>query len=606
MKKQKLMILPALALTAVFSGCSLDEYNPSNMTTDQAWSTPSGYEKKINDCYFDLVRIIYGQAEDTYMIVAEGGTDIWQDTNPQGNNGNWSKLLRYEDFGASCGMVNEGYSGFYGVLNACNGAIQFASKVQGMAQADVDALVAEAHFIRAHALFNIVEQWGGKYLPLEPLDNKPLSVLECSSVNDFYKVILSDLEFAMANLPMAQEVRGRVTRAAAYHLYAKACLTYSTYTDGLGNTTALTEAESKELLLKAKTAADYLIDNAASFGVKAYEDVNDVFDEYNNKTNQEALFIVTHSTIQAYNPRGNYYNRAWKHSEAYNNNTSGIYLGGMSPSYDTEVGGYDVPKLAKGNCIMEPSKYMIDLYGDKDMRYKAFFKDTYYVNKATNEAGNGYTWDEPDAARYGLSATRVGNKAFDITLGDTAVYISRKTYTQAERDACRYAICNIEDNYADPKVPNKFFPSLKKMDCPSLYCGSNANKPYSAADCIIYRLGETYLLSAEINWRLGDTQAAANRINFVRNRACQGHDHSMDVTAQQVDQELLLDEYAREMVGEWSRWTTLKRFRALESRLDKANKQVVKFDKNIHYLRPIPTTELLLIDNPDEYQNPGY
>ena len=37
-------------------------------------------------------------------------------------------------------------------------------------------------------------------------------------VNDFYKVILEDLEFAMKNLPITQEVKGHVTRAAAYHL----------------------------------------------------------------------------------------------------------------------------------------------------------------------------------------------------------------------------------------------------------------------------------------------------------------------------------------------------------------------------------------------------
>ena len=49
----------------------------------------------------------------------------------------------------------------------------------------------------------------------------------------------------MKNLPITQEVKGHVTRAAAYHLYAKACLTFSTYTDGLGNTTALTESEVK-------------------------------------------------------------------------------------------------------------------------------------------------------------------------------------------------------------------------------------------------------------------------------------------------------------------------------------------------------------------------
>lgn len=51
----------------------------------------------------------------------------------------------------------------------------------------------------------------------------------------------------MKNLPITQEVKGHVTRAAAYHLYAKACLTFSTYTDGLGNTTALTDSESKPI-----------------------------------------------------------------------------------------------------------------------------------------------------------------------------------------------------------------------------------------------------------------------------------------------------------------------------------------------------------------------
>ena len=177
-------------------GCSLDEFNPSGISTEQEWSTPAGYEKKVNDCYFDLVRIVYGQAEDTYLMVAEGGTDIWQDTNPDGTNGNWSKLLRYEDYGASNGMLNEGYAGFYGILSACNAAVHYADKVEGLSETRINELVSEARFIRAHALYNIVEQWGGKYLPLEPM-NSPISVLPCSSVNDFYKVILEDLEFAM-------------------------------------------------------------------------------------------------------------------------------------------------------------------------------------------------------------------------------------------------------------------------------------------------------------------------------------------------------------------------------------------------------------------------
>lgn len=604
MKKHELFIMSAAAMLSFAYGCSLDEYNPSGMSTSQEWSTPEGFEKKVNDCYYDMIRIIYGQGEDTYMMVAEGGTDIWQDANPDGSNGNWSNVLRYN--GSMSGMMNEGYDGFYGTLSACNAAIYYAGKVEGLAQERVNELAAEAHFIRAHALYNIVENWGGKYLPLEPSES-PSATLPCSTVNDFYQAIIGDLEFAKAYLPLSQSVRGRATRGAAYHLYAKACLTYASYTDGLGNAAALSEEESKKYLELAKAAADELIDHASTYGVRLYADVDEVFDEDNNKTNEEALFVVCHSSVQAYNPRGNYYNRAWKHSEAYNNNTAGIYLGGLNPSYETNVNGFEVPKVAKGNCYMEPSKYMLDLYGAKDKRYKAFFKDVYYVNKPTNEAGDGYTWEETDAARYGLDGSRAGDARYDIKLGDTAVFISRaKAYTREEKEKCRYAICNVEDNYADPAKPLKFFPSLKKMDCPGLYAGSNPSKPYSSADCIIYRLGETYLLSAEIDWRLGDNEGAARRLTGLRARACEGNDGSLDVSGDEVNEKFLLDEYAREMIGEWNRWMTLKRFRALESRIRLANPQITNFKKDVHYLRPVPDGELLLLDNAAEYQNPGY
>lgn len=605
MKISKYIQISLICAMSLTCACSLDEYNPSGISTDQEWSTPSGFEKKINDCYFDLIRIIYGQAEDTYLLVAEGGTDIWQDAVAGGANGGWSQIIRYEGFGATTGILSEGYAGFYSVVNSCNAAIAYASKVSGISQDNIEALVAEAHFIRAHALFNIVEHWGGKYLPTTPT-TAPLSSLPCSKVNEFYDIILQDLEFAIEKLPVAQSVRGHVTRAAAYHLYAKACLSYASYTDGMGYSDAITPSQSNELIRKAQKAADYLIDNAQSLGVKLYDNVLDVFAEKNNKMNDEALFIVCHSSITAYNPRGNYFNRVWKHTEAYSANTSGIYLDGIVASYATEINGFTVPKLAKGNCTMQPSKFMLDLYTDNDTRYEAFFKDTYYVNKPTESDGFVYVWTKADADRFNLSDARVGNPAYNINLGDTAIYLSRKPFTQSEREACRYAVYNIDDNYANPSEPLRFFPSLKKADTPELYAGSNANKPYSSADCIVYRLGETYLLSAEAAWRLGDNQKAAVRINELRNRACRNHDHSLDIPPGSIDVDFILDEYARELIGEWTRWSTLKRFRALEERIAKANPQITAFNKDIHYLRPVPLAEIQSIDNPNEYQNPGY
>ncbi len=601
MKLYKSLSLAAVA--TIFMGaatsCSLEEENLSGTSTAKEWTTAAGFEKKINDCYFAYIRQVYGQAEDTYIVNLEGGTDIW--AAPTQCSGNWRKIQTYD--GDFSGLCSEGYAGHYTTINSCNAAIYYADKVEGLTEDKKNALVAEAHFLRAHSLFNIVEMWGGKYLSTD-FTTEPMTSLPISKVNDFYDVILEDLEFAMKYLPVKQDVYGHAIRAAAYHLYAKACLTYSTYTDGLGYCDALTDSESKALLQKAKTAAEYLITNASSLGVRLYNEIEEVFDENNNKTNEEALFAVTHSTITAYNPRGNYFNRAWKHYWNYKDNEQqGTKHDGLTASLDGEVNGITTNKLPTGNAYLTPTKYMLDLYVDKDMRYDAFFSSAWLVNNPNS--GNYYTWTKEDVSRWGLDASRVGNAAYNIEIGDTAVYFSRRNYTQAEKDATRYAVYNIEDNYKDLTDPGYRHPTLIKGACPIYFGGSKPSKAYSASDNILYRLAETYLMSAEIDWRLGN--ASATNINVIRNRACKNHDHSLDVTASDITQDFLLDEYARELIGEWGRWFTLKRFRAFESRLPKCNPQAAaNFDKSKHYLRPVNTSFVLEIENGDEYQNPGY
>lgn len=603
MKTYKLIITAAV-MTLSLASCSLDETNPSG-ATEAEWSTIAGYEKKINDCYFDMIRVIYGQAEDSFLFEAEGGTDIWADVNP-GTNGNYSKLMRYEDFGANCNLMNEGYQGFYGTLNACNGAIKYESLVTDAPQERVNALAAEAHFIRAHALFNIVEYWGGKYLSTEPTSTEMKS-LPMSKVNEFYDIILSDLEFAMKFLPLKQSNQGHVRRAAAYHLYAKACLTYATYTDELcrnWNAEPISQGEAQALLKKGKAAADELLNNAEMFNTGLYADARDIFAEANNKDNKEALFVISRSeTDLSLNPRGNYPNRTWKKFCAYNNNKEGIYIEGLEPSVKS------TPKVLKGDCVFEPNKYMYNLYADRrDSRFDAFFQTVYYCNKATNAAKTAYTWNETDAKRYNLDASRAGNAAYDVALGDTIIVLSRDYKSAAERNAKNYAIYNIDDNYADEANPKRFFPTLIKGYCMIPGYLANPNKAYVAADQFIYRLGETYLVAAEIDYRLGDKASAAARLNTLRNRACYNHDGSLNVSAADITDDFLLDEYAREMIGEWNRWMTLKRFRAFESRLARCNPQVKSgsFVRDIHYVRPISSSEILLLDNGAEYQNKGY
>lgn len=606
MKEMKKIFAHISVISAVLlvSACSLEEYNPHSHSADEDWTTAAGYKKKINDCYFDYIRLIYGQAEDYTVGVTEAGTDIWADPF-NGSKGDWSIMHSYNGLSANNSLLRESYKGFYSTVSACNGAIAYADKVEGLSQAEIDALVAEAYFLRANSLFNIVEYYGGKYLPTEPLTER-LKELPMSTVNKFYDVILSDLEFAMSNLPLTQSVYGHVTRAAAYHVYAKACLTYASYTDGLGNCDAVSDAERQELLGKAKKAADELLDNQSKYGVSLYGSAAEIFSAKNNKDNKEALFVVTHSSNKSYNPRGSYYNRWWRAMVSYDNSTDGYMIGCLSPSFASTSNGKSVPLVAKGDAKCIPTKYMFDLYQDNDERYAAFFRDVYYANNFT-DGQTEYLWNAGDANRFKLDPARADNKDFAIGIADTCIYFTKHPYTQAQRDATRYAVWNIDDNYTDPTHPGKFAPGLKKGDIPEFYdTSSSASNAWTWADCIVYRLAETYLLSAEIEHRLGNDAAAAARLNVIRNRACAGHDGSLDITAAQVDDDFLLDEYARELCGEWNRWGTLKRFRALQRRIAACNPQISKFDPNIHYFRPIFIDEINAIENGKEYQNPGY
>jgi hypothetical protein len=69
----------------------------------------------------------------------------------------------------------------------------------------------------------------------------------------------------------------------------------------------------------------------------------------------------------------------------------------------------------------------------------------------------------------------------------------------------------------------------------------------------------------------------------------------------------VLDEYARELCGEFQRWAVLKRHHCLKEQLEKGNIRAYRsFDEKKNYLRPISYTFLNQIENADEYGTNGY
>jgi hypothetical protein len=123
-------------------------------------------------------------------------------------------------------------------------------------------------------------------------------------------------------------------------------------------------------------------------------------------------------------------------------------------------------------------------------------------------------------------------------------------------------------------------------------------------DFILMRLGETYLLLAEAQFKQGKTGDAAISLNAIRSRA-----NATAVTAGQVTMDFILDERARELLAEENRRMTLMRTGTLVDRTLKYNTQTINPVIGLnskHLLLPVPQSERDLNKDAVLDQNNGY
>ncbi len=129
-------------------------------------------------------------------------------------------------------------------------------------------------------------------------------------------------------------------------------------------------------------------------------------------------------------------------------------------------------------------------------------------------------------------------------------------------------------------------------------------------DFILMRLGETYLLQAEAQFDQGKLQDAANSINVLRQRAFANYPTEGEVSASDITMNFILDERARELLGEENRRETLMRTGTLVDRAIRLNSNDAQHPINgltkTNLLLPIPLSEIQLNKDATLEQNPGY
>jgi hypothetical protein len=132
----------------------------------------------------------------------------------------------------------------------------------------------------------------------------------------------------------------------------------------------------------------------------------------------------------------------------------------------------------------------------------------------------------------------------------------------------------------------------------------------SIKDFMLMRLGETYLLLAEAQFKQGKTQLAADNLNVLRQRAFADYPTSGKLSASEITLNLILDERVRELIGEENRRMTLMRTgtlieRSLRLNSNDAQHPTVGLTTKANLL-PIPLTEIQLNKDAVLTQNPGY
>lgn len=552
---KKIIVIIGILVTTLNSCSSfIEEDNRSYASAEEYFLTATGFESLVNTNYSTL-KDIYGG--DPWLF--EAGTDMYSEGRTVEPDG----LSKYLNLNSSSQGVDYLYRTCYAAIQQANKGLYFSTVTEK--SSTLNNRIGELKFLRAHAYFLLVQTYGGVPIVLDNINSTVLS-FDRNTDEQVYTQILKDLEEALPAVSTAA-YSGRVNKRAVQHLLAKVYLTrgYETF----GKTTDFSTAA---------TLADEAINGQA---------LSVTFDNVvkpGNEMNAETVFSVQFSA--ATNATGT---TTLGNSQCY---YFGPYLGGAEVSGKAPLRSYNL-------C---PTVYALSLYEKGDQRWKGTFMDEVYTRY----------YDYFDVAvKTGLKLKHFYEPSWFTTTpvtGDRDVWKA----TNASRMDAGFIYHNWGTYSSSANVATDYNTiPVRKFDDPKAPIGTATNTRVSTRDFIVSRLGETYLIAAEAYLKAGVPTTALARLNEVRKRAGGGTAGVIPV-ATTININTILDERARELLGEYHRWFDLKRTGTLVERTVLYNPKITNsavfngLNGQLKILRPIPQSVLDLNRSSNFKQNPAY
>ena len=563
-------IFVLIFMTSSLSSCHdlLNEVPKDFLTPENSYTDKKGFESALGHIYLSM-RNNFLADTDSWQNYDLMGIDVDFASLQKGNNV-YNEYFKWNTLNADNGFVKKWWQRLYGYVFLCNTIIERADSdlVTWKSEAEKNAIVGEAKFLRAYAYHFLANMWGG--VPIVLTETKEATFdYKRATQEAVYLLCKEDLLFAAEWMPEIDKQKGgRASQVAANHLLAEVLISLKDYKGAVeAANTVITTPEMNLMTERFGKLKDFKFEGYDYIGEK--ELWGDVYFD---------LF------------RENNFNRIDGNNETIWNVQFDVALEGGG-NVGTS-GGYFVLERWWGSCwwnrkdINGDSNWLKDILGGRPV---GEVTPTSYVSDQIWNYKNDYKND-------------IRNSKYNM----------QREYYWTNPKSKFYGKQMVEANYGDKDLlftidKPRFMKAVTAMhhgQFKDSQSGETHDNGRIYKDWYFMRLAETYLLMAEAYHLQGDNENAAKSINVVRARAKATLAVASDITI-----DFILDERARELYMEENRLSTLMRMNKLVEYLMKYNPKVIQegYQLKDHLNRlPIPNSEIEANKEAELIQNPGY
>ena len=347
MKRILYILLPVFLLSCENM---LDEVPKDFVSRANYYQNEADAQGAINGAYAALTPDFYGGITYYLMITLHG--DYLNGRGSQAPISIVNQVLDQQNIG----RANSGWSALYTGINRANAVLDNVPNIENMSDEVKSRILAEAHFLRALAYFELVRVWGA--VPIRTEESTALTPLEAprSSESEVYALIIQDALAAESGLPISVgDETGRASVWAAKMLLSHVYLTMENWAAA------------------AEKANDVI--NSGNFSLVTVQAPDDFYNIFASETSSEDIMAVHHSpttgsSIPTYLHRGS--NPPWNYG------TSGFFA--WLPDTNSFIGdSWDDNDLRKDFNLytqyLNPDGQWVSLPATAPILFKKFITD---------------------------------------------------------------------------------------------------------------------------------------------------------------------------------------------------------------------------------------